>query len=177
MMKTAHSLCLMMMMVMMKASAAPLPVSVGHGNDDDQVTVNLHLQNTTEEEMSSRDNTLNGTLTNGTLTNGTLTNGTEAASTYLFLLPQRNPNKLEPSLESEKNLQQLNMTDEASTNRTDVLSSHSRSTGSVEYAAPAAPVPSCQLSICALMNLGHDLQSGGDELAGRSSSDPFGHGK
>ncbi|KAM8739639.1 uncharacterized protein AB9X84_019758 isoform 4-T4 [Acanthopagrus schlegelii] len=165
MMKTAHSLCLMMMMVMMKASAAPLPVSVGHGNDDDQVTVNLHLQNTTEEEMSSRDNTLNGTLTNGTLTNGTLTNGTEAASTYLFLLPQRNPNKLEPSLESEKNLQQLNMTDEASTNR------------SVEYAAPAAPVPSCQLSICALMNLGHDLQSGGDELAGRSSSDPFGHGK
>lgn len=48
---------------------------------------------------------------------------------------------------------------------------------SVEYAAPAAPVPSCQLSICALMNLGHDLQSGGDERAGRSSSDPFGHGK
>lgn len=48
---------------------------------------------------------------------------------------------------------------------------------SVEYAAPAAPVPPCQLSICALMNLGHDLQSGGDELAGRSSSDPFGHGK
>lgn len=43
----------------------------------------------------------------------------------------------------------------------------------VGYAAPAV----CQLSICALMNLGQDLQSGGDERAGRTSSDPFGHGK
>ncbi|XP_042259552.1 uncharacterized protein zgc:193726 isoform X2 [Thunnus maccoyii] len=39
------------------------------------------------------------------------------------------------------------------------------------------PPASCQLSICALMNLGQDLQSGGDERAGRRSSDPLGHGK
>ncbi|KAM4570224.1 uncharacterized protein PAE49_009435 [Odontesthes bonariensis] len=35
----------------------------------------------------------------------------------------------------------------------------------------------CRLGTCALVNLGHDLQSGGDETAGQSSSDPFGPGK
>lgn len=40
----------------------------------------------------------------------------------------------------------------------------------------AAPA-SCQLSTCALVNLGQTLQSGGDEVAGQSSTHPFGHGK
>uniref|UniRef100_A0A3B3DW10 Uncharacterized protein n=1 Tax=Oryzias melastigma TaxID=30732 RepID=A0A3B3DW10_ORYME len=35
----------------------------------------------------------------------------------------------------------------------------------------------CFLSVCAISNLGHDLQIGGDEEAGKSSSDAFGPGK
>ena len=36
---------------------------------------------------------------------------------------------------------------------------------------------SCQLSICALINLSHEMQSGGDERAGRATTDPHGIGK
>ncbi|RVE56828.1 hypothetical protein OJAV_G00224980 [Oryzias javanicus] len=35
----------------------------------------------------------------------------------------------------------------------------------------------CFLSVCATSNLGNDLQTGGDEVAGKSSSDAFGPGK
>ncbi|XP_051248075.1 uncharacterized protein zgc:193726 isoform X8 [Dicentrarchus labrax] len=80
---------------------------------------------------------------------------------------------METSEESEENLQQLNATDSDATQRIDDLFPLVGSAGRLGLAAP----PACQLSICALMNLGHELQSGGDERAGRSSSDPFGHGK
>ncbi|XP_051248076.1 uncharacterized protein zgc:193726 isoform X9 [Dicentrarchus labrax] len=84
----------------------------------------------------------------------------------------RTTNETSPFM-SEENLQQLNATDSDATQRIDDLFPLVGSAGRLGLAAP----PACQLSICALMNLGHELQSGGDERAGRSSSDPFGHGK
>ncbi|XP_008292402.1 uncharacterized protein LOC103366447 isoform X2 [Stegastes partitus] len=69
--------------------------------------------------------------------------------------------------------QQLNRTEnKESDNRKEVLLAAGPSIRRI-----GSPPPVCQLSICAVINLGHELQSGGDEVAGQSSSDPFGHGK
>ncbi|XP_051814269.1 uncharacterized protein zgc:193726 isoform X2 [Acanthochromis polyacanthus] len=69
--------------------------------------------------------------------------------------------------------QQQNRTEDESHERKGVQ----HPTGAAAKRFGLAPPKACQLSICAVMNLGHELQSGGDELAGQSSSDPFGHGK
>ncbi|XP_062339609.1 uncharacterized protein LOC134038031 isoform X1 [Osmerus eperlanus] len=47
----------------------------------------------------------------------------------------------------------------------------------VPYLRGVSRVKSCQLSICALINLSHEMQSGGDEKAGRATTDPHGIGK
>ncbi|XP_052347775.1 uncharacterized protein LOC118366171 isoform X5 [Oncorhynchus keta] len=39
------------------------------------------------------------------------------------------------------------------------------------------PPPGCVVSLCALINLGHALNQGGDESAGGATRDPHGNGK
>ncbi|XP_051248074.1 uncharacterized protein zgc:193726 isoform X7 [Dicentrarchus labrax] len=146
-------LMMTMRMMMVSVSAGPLPPSLNDSRRDDQITVSPQLL-VNKEENSTRDS------------NRT----TNETSPFIFILPLE---KLETSEESEENLQQLNATDSDATQRIDDLFPLVGSAGRLGLAAP----PACQLSICALMNLGHELQSGGDERAGRSSSDPFGHGK
>ncbi|XP_051248072.1 uncharacterized protein zgc:193726 isoform X5 [Dicentrarchus labrax] len=151
-------LMMTMRMMMVSVSAGPLPPSLNDSRRDDQITVSPQLlvnkeENSTRFRFESRQS-VNNSLEDFSRDSNRTTNETSP-----FM--------------SEENLQQLNATDSDATQRIDDLFPLVGSAGRLGLAAP----PACQLSICALMNLGHELQSGGDERAGRSSSDPFGHGK
>ncbi|XP_051248070.1 uncharacterized protein zgc:193726 isoform X3 [Dicentrarchus labrax] len=156
-------LMMTMRMMMVSVSAGPLPPSLNDSRRDDQITVSPQLlvnkeENSTRFRFESRQS-VNNSLEDFSRDSNRTTNETSPF--------------METSEESEENLQQLNATDSDATQRIDDLFPLVGSAGRLGLAAP----PACQLSICALMNLGHELQSGGDERAGRSSSDPFGHGK
>ncbi|XP_051248069.1 uncharacterized protein zgc:193726 isoform X2 [Dicentrarchus labrax] len=162
-------LMMTMRMMMVSVSAGPLPPSLNDSRRDDQITVSPQLLVNKEENSTRFESrqSVNNSLEDFSRDSNRTTNET---SPFIFILPLE---KLETSEESEENLQQLNATDSDATQRIDDLFPLVGSAGRLGLAAP----PACQLSICALMNLGHELQSGGDERAGRSSSDPFGHGK
>ncbi|XP_051248073.1 uncharacterized protein zgc:193726 isoform X6 [Dicentrarchus labrax] len=149
-------LMMTMRMMMVSVSAGPLPPSLNDSRRDDQITVSPQLL-VNKEENSTR-------FESRQSVNNSLEDFSRDSN--------RTTNETSPFM-SEENLQQLNATDSDATQRIDDLFPLVGSAGRLGLAAP----PACQLSICALMNLGHELQSGGDERAGRSSSDPFGHGK
>ncbi|XP_051248071.1 uncharacterized protein zgc:193726 isoform X4 [Dicentrarchus labrax] len=154
-------LMMTMRMMMVSVSAGPLPPSLNDSRRDDQITVSPQLLVNKEENSTRFESrqSVNNSLEDFSRDSNRTTNETSPF--------------METSEESEENLQQLNATDSDATQRIDDLFPLVGSAGRLGLAAP----PACQLSICALMNLGHELQSGGDERAGRSSSDPFGHGK
>ncbi|XP_071358956.1 uncharacterized protein [Trachinotus anak] len=146
----------MMMTMMASVSAGPLRPSLNHSRHDDEETASLENKEENSNRLESRQD-VNNTLDNIT---GNVTSNSSMSDT--------------PSVRLEETLQELDKTEDDSTQtRKDLYLTQSGSTAIVGYAAP----PVCQLSICALMNLSHELQSGGDQRAGRSSSDPFGHGK
>ncbi|XP_071358954.1 uncharacterized protein [Trachinotus anak] len=153
----------MMMTMMASVSAGPLRPSLNHSRHDDEETASLENKEENSNRLESRQD-VNNTLDN--ITGNVTSNSSMSDTPSVFALP------LDTQL--EETLQELDKTEDDSTQtRKDLYLTQSGSTAIVGYAAP----PVCQLSICALMNLSHELQSGGDQRAGRSSSDPFGHGK
>ncbi|XP_078138276.1 uncharacterized protein LOC144538121 isoform X2 [Centroberyx gerrardi] len=158
------------------AFGIPVP-SQNDTRQHDQYMVNLPSDN--KGDNSTRNDSslqINGTMDNFTqLVQSNDTWNDTGITPFMTILPM--PNFEGVSSEIEEPVQGWNGTDGNSTHTRNGLQQSTFAdtgfSGIVGYAAP----PGCQLSICALMNLGHDMQLGGDEKAGRATSDPFGHGK
>ncbi|XP_035805657.1 uncharacterized protein zgc:193726 isoform X1 [Amphiprion ocellaris] len=185
-MKTTKTTTMMMMMMVVCVSAA----SLGGSRRDDMKVEGSHLENPENVSTSLKSHQdVNETLDVSTRLNSHQDiNETLDNSTRITINQDVNRTVDDSTRYAMSNLP-INETSitplmfhQQQQNRTKEDESHERkglqfATGAVGKRFGLAPPKACQLSICAVMNLGHELQSGGDELAGQSSSDPFGHGK
>ncbi|XP_035604533.1 uncharacterized protein LOC118366171 isoform X6 [Oncorhynchus keta] len=106
-----------------------------------------------------------GKSTQPFMSNDTESNETEIPFPFQIILPMENMSPLldyDHAIPTEELMQSQNETDSNST-----LTMHGY----------VVPPPGCVVSLCALINLGHALNQGGDESAGGATRDPHGNGK
>nr|XP_046153591.1 uncharacterized protein LOC123994711 isoform X3 [Oncorhynchus gorbuscha] len=116
------------------------------------------------ETLLQLNNTV-GKSTQPFMSNDTESNETEIPFPFQIILPMENMSPLldyDHAIPPEELMQSQNETDSNST-----LTTHGY----------VVPPPGCVVSLCALINLGHALNQGGDESAGGATRDPHGNGK
>nr|XP_046153589.1 uncharacterized protein LOC123994711 isoform X1 [Oncorhynchus gorbuscha] len=133
------------------------------------------------ETLLQLNNTV-GKSTQPFMSNDTESNETEIPFPFQIILPMENMSPLldyDHAIPPEELMQSQNETDSNSTLTTHRYNSppSAKNIRKLALHGYVVPPPGCVVSLCALINLGHALNQGGDESAGGATRDPHGNGK
>ncbi|XP_035604531.1 uncharacterized protein LOC118366171 isoform X3 [Oncorhynchus keta] len=123
-----------------------------------------------------------GKSTQPFMSNDTESNETEIPFPFQIILPMENMSPLldyDHAIPTEELMQSQNETDSNSTLTIHRYNSppSAKNIRKLALHGYVVPPPGCVVSLCALINLGHALNQGGDESAGGATRDPHGNGK
>nr|XP_046153590.1 uncharacterized protein LOC123994711 isoform X2 [Oncorhynchus gorbuscha] len=131
------------------------------------------------ETLLQLNNTV-GKSTQPFMSNDTESNETEIPFPFQIILPMENMSPLldyDHAIPPEELMQSQNETDSNSTLTTYNSPPSAKNIRKLALHGYVVPPPGCVVSLCALINLGHALNQGGDESAGGATRDPHGNGK